>query len=217
MKTLQDYIDSHDGDHEKAIKAVYSDLAMRAEEADKATAKLSDFEKDNKALRDTRRELRAKVQSLEDSMPGEDVVAQLEAYKALGKVDELSQLSEKSQQLERRLTIRDVADAMSWNYAALSELDSVKGVGLTYQIVGGDDGKRVMVANGDGKAIPLSEYAEKNWSIWMPSIAPATEPEKPQGTPYPAQRRADGNPQAPSQQRLQDERSEQRRTIRSII
>lgn len=166
--------------------------------------KINDLERDNYKERDKIRERDARIRELEAKrtpdgalvLSGDDI-ALWEAYKGLGKPDEVSakltaatEATAERDTLKRRDTIRQVADASGYKPAVLERL----GADLTYEIKdvteNGKTAKQVLVKDGD-KTVPLKDYAAREWTDFLPALGGTEQPivhgtprrDVPRGTP----------------------------------
>lgn len=162
---------------------------------------------ENKRYRDTINDLRGKVPA-EGAvvLAGADAQA-YEAYKALGKPEEVKAAIEKRDQLQGQLddvtrdaTIRDAAAAAGFKFSVLSERDKVarKVDGKTLMFAVREverDGKRSNVAfvkDGDTEK-PLSEYAAEKWADYMPALVQGNQSSN--GKQFPTQHTGTGGNQ----------------------
>lgn len=151
------------------------------------------------------KELRDKVRQIEGKVPADGAVvltgadvAAWDAYKALGKPDDIKQGLDERTQLQGQLsgaqraeTLRTVAEAVGYKPAVLSNLDRMakaEGKELAFSVRDEQrDGKAVKVAyvkDGD-KETPITDYAQSNWADFLPALS--AQGAQQQGTRYPAQ------------------------------
>lgn len=165
--------------------------------------------------------LGAEVEGLRTKLPAEDAVvltadeaATLEAYRKLGKPDEITKQLEAGETAAATLAEKDAAE--SWGQAATAHgykssvlLPLAKQAGLavvelkTVQPEGEEDPREVaMVREGeDGTPTRLDEYAKEHWDDFLPALTAEDDgagDRKPavagagSGAPYPKQRQKGG-------------------------
>lgn len=153
-------------------------------------------------------ELRDQIRTLKEQLPpagaivlaGDDVAA-WEAYRALGAPDALTTALEEKDQaqgelatLRRASVLREAAEATGYNANVLTNLDREA---LAYELrEQTQDGKTVKIAyvkDGEGDAVPLSQYAEQHWTDFLPALRPEESRRAP-GTPFPRQSGHNGTP-----------------------
>jgi len=184
-----------------------------------AMALAGELYSENYRLRGDKRELKAKVEALEKSLPPDGSVVlskadseRWEAYKSLGKPDELTKLKAEHVELqgkvaaaERNNTLRSVAEVAGLKADVLSKLvTDAHAFEIKDEKQDGKDIKRAyIVIESDGKkeAKPLVEYAEQAWPEFMPALKPAEEVK---GTPYLKQTK--GEPPKPPNQIADEKR-----------
>ena len=176
-------------------------LERHGSDAIKLAERLATREGDNYALREERRQLKEQLTQLQGKLPAADAVvlskddaATIEAYRALGKPDELkTALTERqtTQQelasLRQDLALRDVAAAAKYDVDVLRTI----GGDLTYTIkdeqVNGKAERKVYVKVKEGDAEKeqlLADYAKAQWAKFMPSLQLAnTTQQRAIGTP----------------------------------
>lgn len=173
---------------------------------------------ENYQLRDKSCTLRAEVEDAKKKLPAEDAVIlskadaeRLEAYKALGKPDDLraalterDTLKTENAKAQRKDLLRSVADAEGFDVDVFTSLASDD---LSFEIKEvKKDGKEfkqasVIIKVGDKQeSKPLADYAAEKWQKFLPALKPT---EKKEGTPYVPQKKADP-PKEPD--RVADER-----------
>jgi len=179
-----------------------------------ALALATDLWADNYKFREQAREAKAKLEETEKKLPAEGAVVltkadaeRWKAYQELGKPEEIKAavaerdtLKTENATVKREQTLRDVADVQGWNYSVIKRLAD----GLEFEIVDGKDkdGKAVKSANvvivtGDKReSKPAAEYAEKEWSEFLPSLQKPSESERQEGTRFVKQ--ANGKTQPPA-------------------
>jgi hypothetical protein len=99
-------------------------------------------------------------------------------YQELGQLSDIRSAIEAGQSasdellsMKRRQSINEVAEAMRWNPKVLARL----GETLEYKVESDDKkGTRVLVKEEDGDFLPLSDYADSNWSEFLPSLSTST-------------------------------------------
>ena len=135
-------------------------------------------------LRDDRRKLRERVSELEKQVPAEGTVvlnaeqaAEFKRYKELGTPNEVNSKIEEAgkaereelSQLKHRLAVGKAATAMGYRENVLERL--LKSEQLQLELEEDREGQtNVLIKRGDEKAVPLSEFAEQNWSDFLPSL-----------------------------------------------
>lgn len=136
------------------------------------------------------RELKEQVAQLTGKVPAEGTTVLSaadallwQAYQALGKPDEIKQGLEKRTELQGKLTeleretlLRGVAESAGYKPVVLSQLDrmaAAQGKQLVFDMrdvtVDGKTTKAAFVKDGD-KEVPLGEYAQSNWSDFLPAL-----------------------------------------------
>lgn len=135
-------------------------------------------------------ELEGQVADLEKNPVAGDDLKELEAFRALGKPDEIkkqledaAKRSEQLQQLTREQQTNAVAEVMGWKAGVLREL--AKPVdGLTWEIDERTNDKgekeRSAYAVVDGKKTPAAEYAQSSWELFLPSLESGKVESKPE-------------------------------------
>ena len=187
-------------------------LDRHGSDAIKLAERLATREGDNYQLREERRQLREQLAQLQGKLPadgavvlaGDDATA-WEAYRALGKLDELqAALSERETTkselttLKRDLELRDVAQIANYKIAVLKQL-----AGDAQFAIKEADGKKSIVVKDGEKETPLADYAKARWADFLPALQLA--PEKAAiGTPLTrnAQRPIDAGGQQPPQRKV---------------
>lgn len=161
---------------------------------------------ENKELRDTKRELERKLPADGSLVLTGTDATDWATYKALGKPDEVktflderTQLQGKLSGMERETLLRTVADAAGYKSSVLANLDRMakaEGKALAFEVrdvtIDGKPVKTAFVKDGDKEAA-LTDYAQNNWTDFMPSLAAqgaAATP--PPGTRYLAQHAGNG-------------------------
>lgn len=164
---------------------------------------------DNEArgLRGRLQEAERKLQGFEGAtvLAGADAAA-YEAYKALGKPDEVKAtlgqveaLSTELTGLKKAATIREVAEVAGMKPAVLSRL----GGDLEYVVkdATGEDGKPIRVAHvkGEKGETPLADYAAREWADFLPALTASGSGTGQQqtGIRVPVQGTGDGTPTNP--------------------
>lgn len=149
---------------------------------------------ENHTYRDTVRELKSKLPA--DGavvLTGDDAQAWGE-YRTLGKAAEVKKalddgkaVASELSGLKRNEEVRTVAEIAGFKPSVLKTLAG----DLAFEVKEekGKDGKAVRVVHvkgADDKSVPLTEYAEKHWADFMPSLKGGTvAPVRPLGTPAP--------------------------------
>lgn len=158
---------------------------------------------ENYQLRDKLRTTEGKV-SPEGAtvLTGDDAKA-WEAYKVLGKPDEVKQGLDERTQLQTQVTealrgetLRSVAEAAGYKPAVLAQLDRMakaSGKDLAFEVrdvqVDGKTVRAPFVKEGD-KELGVTDYAAANWGDFLPALAiqsQGTTDGNSSGTRYPAQ------------------------------
>ena len=169
-----------------------------------AMAVVSVLYHDNYQLRDDNRILKGKVPA-EGALvlTGDDAKAWTD-YQQLGKPDDLRKtISDKDRlqgelgTLQRDGVLRDVADAASYKFNVLKDLDTNAKAKLSYTIKEIEqDGKKVkavFVQPEGGQEQALEAYATATWADYLPALRTTAATQTAPGTRYPAQN-AGGKP-----------------------
>jgi hypothetical protein len=156
----------------------------------------------NKELERDNAKYRARFRSIkagDGAILTKDEAEEFEAYKALGKIDEikvtLSRSAELQGQLEQRdkeSTYRDAATALGWSAEALAEVAQAKSLTIEIHEVekDGTTSGVPFAVTGEGEAATkteLGEYVESNLAVFLPAlqVKPAdTDQPKPQPKPW---------------------------------
>jgi hypothetical protein len=154
-------------------------------------AKYGDPEKALSVLGKENFKLRGKLRDLKASVPGEGSMiltaeqkAKWEAWEALGlapvdvkaKLDQLPTLESKVQEFKEGEVIQAAAGTLKYKANVLKDLLKTKGLQVEMREVTVKDGDtevkepRPFVTMADGKAEPLSEYAERDLKDYLPSL-----------------------------------------------
>lgn len=125
------------------------------------------------------RDLEAETTDLKGKLPAEgavvlsgDSAAQWEAYRALGKPDEIKTTLAEGRQLKRDGLLRQAADAHGYKPAVLSRLAGNLAIELGETEVDGQKKPVAYVVEGETRT-QLDQYAQSKWSDFMPSLQPA--------------------------------------------
>ena len=158
------FMDKHDGDSGKAVELLLSENR--------------EYRSKNAKLKATLDEVRGKLPASDALILTSDEGKALEAYRKLGKPEEVAKALDDSKTSAARLAelteesiIRDTADAYGYKPSVLRRLAK----GLTVKVKEEQkDGKPVKTAEVevDGKPVLLDAYAEANWSEFMPALKP---------------------------------------------
>lgn len=206
-------------------------LQKRLEKAgNDAMALAADLYSENYREREANRKLKDEKAELEKKIPAEGSVVlskadalRWEEYQKLGKVDEVKAaiterdaLKTENAGVKREQTLRDVADAMKWNLPVVKRLAD----GLEFEITDGKNEKgeavktvQVITITGDKReAKPASEFAEKEWSEFLPSLNKEAEVQKDNGTRFVKQAH---NKPAPATTREQAVEAQKQRLVNS--
>lgn len=175
---------------DKPVSEVVASLIRRHGGAETALGVLAG---ENRDYRRRHRDDQARIQELQGKMGdgavvlSKDEAAQWEAYKALGKPDEIKPKLEKVPELERKVTERERKDllteagkAVNWNPDAFNELVTAKGLHVEMRDVKVKDakGEEVTVkqphvrlaANESDPLVPAPTWVEQNAKVWEPSL-----------------------------------------------
>ncbi len=178
-----------------------------------APAAINQLLTENFKLREDKRELKKQIEEAEKGKPAEGSVVLSKAdgekwkeYQALGKPDEVKAAIGERDTLKgevatakRDQSLREVAEVEGWNYAVLKRLAGE----LNLEIAEGTDDKgaakkfaNVVLKNGERTETKLaSEYADKEWKEFLPSLKVSEEPAgKQAGTQYVKQPGAKSQP-----------------------
>lgn len=142
-------------------------------------------------------------------LTGDDAKA-WEAYKALGKPDEVKQGLDQRTQLQSQVaeaqrgeTLRSVAEAAGYKPSVLAQLDRMakaSGKDLAFEVrdvqIDGETVRAPFVKDGD-KELSMSDYATANWGDFMPALTAQSQSQgqgtqQSNGTAYPAQHAGSG-------------------------
>jgi len=100
-----------------------------------------------------------------------------EAYKALGTPDELKTkiangetAASEAANLKRDTVLRDAAGAVGYNLPVLRDRVGTLSVQMREIEVDGQKTPTAFITDSAGKEFPLSEYAEKEWSVYLPAL-----------------------------------------------
>lgn len=141
---------------------------------------------DNSQLREQRRTLRQEVTDLKGKQAPEgarillaDEAPLWDAYTALGKPDDIKRGLEERQASAERLAQRDrqdaiaqAAEAAGYKAGVLAQLAGAQPI--TVKDEGKDKDRKAVayIADAEGKEHRLTDYAEKHWTDFLPSLAP---------------------------------------------
>ena len=146
-----------------------------------AQAKIEKLESDNYNYRSKIRELKSELATAKAAIPpegatvltGDDAKA-WEELKALGsaadvqaKLDKLAETESQLKRLERTEQLRSVADAAGYDFDVLTALSG----DLEFEVKA-KDGEEVVIVLTDAGSTPIADYAERNWSKFLPALAP---------------------------------------------
>lgn len=176
---------------------------------------------DNYRLRQDKSRLSAEVETLRGKVPAEGGItltpaeaAAWAAYKALGSAEDVQKGIEDRNKLQgeldtirRESAIREAAEAAGYKFVVLADRDKVaraEGKQLAFEVreVDRDGGKaRVPYVKEGDKEFLLSEYAETNWSEFLPALVSQSQKQQTSGTQFlPQYGSAGGNkPAAPKE------------------
>jgi len=144
-------------------------------------SKLEKLESDNYAYRSKIRELKAELATAKAAIPpegstvltGDDAKA-WEELKALGsaadvqaKLDKLAEAESQLKRLERTEKLRSVADVAGYDFDVLAALSG----DLEFEVTT-KDGEQTVIVLTDAGSTPIADYAEQNWSKFLPALAP---------------------------------------------
>lgn len=100
-----------------------------------------------------------------------------EAYKAFGTVDQVkAKITEgetaasRVANLERDTVLRDAANAEGYNLPVLRDRVGTQVVQVREVETDGQKTLKAFITAADGKEYPLSEFAEKEWSVYLPAL-----------------------------------------------
>ena len=164
------------GDVEARLQQAMDRLLARKDGDTSAVIKM--LLSENHDLRDTNRTLREKQVPEGGVILAQSDAALWEKYKALGSPDDLQTAKTERdaskgelKKRDREQHLRDVAEVAGYKAKPLQRLatkDSGDPLEFEIETVEGE-GKRVIVIDGD-KRTPISEYAEREWADWLPSL-----------------------------------------------
>jgi hypothetical protein len=156
--------------------------------------KVDKLEADNYSLRKERRELKGKIPGDGVRILTVDEAKDLEAYRALGKPDEIGRAVAERDGLRRAEHYRDVAALLGWKSTVFSDLADAKKLRVEIDPNWkGPDGKAapartaLVVAKGeDGTETrtPLADHVESQWPDYLPALRQQAGPRP--GSPPPA-------------------------------
>lgn len=165
-------------------------------------------------LREKNREVRIEIEELKKKLPGDDAVLltkadveRWEAYKKLGKVEDLKSiitdrdtLKAENAKAQRKELLRKVAEAEGFDPDVLAELatDSLNFEIKEIKDKEGKDIKQAMVIVKDGdkqETKPLADYASEKWAKFMLALKQEQNTKKQEGTRYLLQKK--GEPPTP--------------------
>lgn len=172
--------------------------ALLAKHQSDALAVAAMLYQENYQARERARQLKDELDALRGKVPGEGMVIMpaadadaLQAYRAIGKPEDLGKLQGELTGLRRDAVLENAARAHGYKIGVLKRLagDAQIEVRETEQ-----NGKRAPVAyvkDGDGKELPLPDYAKAQWPDFLPALAEgATQTAQPLpgngGNPKPA-------------------------------
>ncbi len=201
------------GGNEGRQKERASDLVDRYNgDAVKMAEKLADALNDNYTLRRKRDDLQGEVTTLTGNQKPEgatiltgDEAKAYDAYKALGKPDELTQrltagdeASGKVKTLERDSVLRSAAEVSRFNFDVLKDRAGDLPVAIEDVTEDGKTAKRAFVTPEGGAKTPLTEYAEAQWPVYLPAlrVAESGEGQRQSGVSFPKQGAGGGAPAA---------------------
>lgn len=202
MEEFDALLEQFDGDYEALARHLHEEAETR--------------ESENFEYRQQRRQLRRQVETLEGEV--EDLEARLERasggddgvtlsdddveawqqYRGLGTPEEIQAAIEEAEtareelaDLRRESTLRSVADAHGYDVDVLSDLAG--DLDLDVREVEDDEGETrtvafVLAGEEEGDDVRLDEYAEQEWSKYLPVLEQETQRETDAGgTRYPSQ------------------------------
>lgn len=137
-------------------------------------------EAENKQLRDQRRDLRSQVKDLETKVPEEgsvllsaDEASAFEAYKLLGKPEDVKSSLDEANTVRRKAEVAKVAKVAGFNADVLSDLapeTAVLSVKTTTDGDGEPTSNAFIKVDEKGDEVPLTQFAEDNWKLYLPSL-----------------------------------------------
>lgn len=143
---------------------------------------------ENYELRTTRRQLREELEQTKKKLPAEGTVVitaeeakAFEAYKKLGKPEELETARTEIDTLKRGLLLDKAAALLEYRPGVLKKLADGLQISLREETVDGKVVETPIVTEGD-KAISLKEFAEKNWPDFIPALLAADSKTPPVST-----------------------------------
>ena len=192
----------------------FQNLAQRQGSADAAGILLY---QENFQLREQVRTMKAELEKLQKKLPGKDVTIltadQQQAwteYQALGTPDEITALKGQVARHARETAVSTAAAAAKFNQAVLLDILPDSAV-LSVKSTTDEDGQPLNVAYikvGEGEEAPLTDYAKKHWTHFLPALAaePGATQTQTTGTQYirqqPAQQKPAGK-QLSKEERIQ--------------
>lgn len=178
----------------KMLAEAFNNIATRQGGQDAAGVLLL---QENKEYRAEIKGLKAELEQARGKVPADGSVilsaedaAAWNAYKELGKPEEIKSMKDEYQGLQRDAVYREVAEAHGYKPAVLSQLPGVGELNFEVREIekDGQKSKAAFVTNGDGQERPLSEYASEKWADFMPALAvEATSQQQTSFTPFPKQ------------------------------
>ena len=130
-------------------------------------------------------DLREKNRKLKETIPAEGSVVisksesdKLEAYKALGKPEDLktrldahATMETENAELKRDGLLRDVAESAGWKVSVLKDRDKAFGAKLEYLFKEeGEQKKKVPYVKTEQGEVSLDKYAADNWADYLPAL-----------------------------------------------
>lgn len=179
------------GSREKPVSEVVRSLVARHGDANVALGVLAG---ENRDYRARHRRDKETIDQLQGKLPKEGSVVltpeqaqEWTAFQALGKAAEVKDKLDKATNLEAQVqdyqraeVFRAASEAVGYNTTVLAERVKADGLHVEMRDAQVDDGKGGKVAKklphvrkadkADEQLVPLTEYADKNWAVWMPSL-----------------------------------------------
>jgi hypothetical protein len=157
-----------------------------------AMAVIATLLSENHSLRDERRTLRGQLPAQGTVVLSAEDATRWQAYQQLGAVDALTQQLQGAQttqaelaKLQRERVIASAAEVAGYKASVLGQLPGADKLDFQIREVeqGGKKAKAVVIKEGD-KETPLAQYAETNWSDFLPSLRATQTQQQPAGTTF---------------------------------
>ncbi len=168
--------EQHENDWQRVAEVLFRDNYKARDKArgarEQAEAATSQIEELESRIEQLQAKAAEKPQGV--VLPEADA-ALLEAYRALGAPDELTQQLAEAKQAAAKQRNSDVASIYQWRPEVLADLLKRDGVEPIIKELPTADGskKRAAVVTVDGQETALDQYAAERWSLYAPALAAA--------------------------------------------